>query len=129
MSGINQLYKCDCGSVIEVVAECACDGPCAPMCCGESMKLLAENSVDAAKEKHVPVVTKVDGGYKVAVGAVPHPMTPEHWIAVIELLADGQVLRQTLSPTDKPEAVFLTGATKVKAREYCNLHGLWVAEA
>ena len=123
---LNQLCKCDkCGSVVEAVAKCAC----APSCCGGPMTLLKENSVDAAKEKHVPVIEKVDGGYKVKVGAVEHPMTPEHWIAVIELLADGQVLRRSLEPTDKPEAVFLTNATKVKAREYCNLHGLWVAEA
>jgi superoxide reductase len=127
---LNQLYKCaSCGGVYEVAVKCNCEGPCAPSCCGEETKLLVENSVDAAKEKHVPVITKVDGGYKVAVGAVAHPMTPEHWIAVIELIADGQVLRQTLTPTDKPEAVFLTKATKVKAREYCNLHGLWIAEA
>ncbi len=111
---INHIYKCD---------------KCALTCWGEPMKLLAENSVDAAKEKHVPVIEKVEGGYKVTVGAVPHPMTPEHWIAVIELLADGQALRQSLKPTDAPEAVFLTKATKVKAREICNLHGLWVAEA
>jgi superoxide reductase len=127
---LNHMYKCgDCGSVYEAVVKCNCAGRCAPSCCGQEMKLLSENTVDAAKEKHVPVITKVDGGYKVAVGAVPHPMTPEHWIAAIELIADGQVLRQTLSPTDKPEAVFMTKATKVKAREYCNLHGLWTAEA
>ena len=130
MSELNQLYKCaSCGSIVEVVALCACDGPCATSCCGEEMKLLVENSVDAAKEKHVPVIEKIDGGYRVGVGSVPHPMTPEHWINVIELLADGQVLRQTLAPTDRPEAVFYTKATKVKAREYCTLHGLWVAEA
>jgi superoxide reductase len=127
---VNQMFKCgSCGGVYEAAVECSCGLNCAPSCCGEPMKLLVENTVDAAKEKHVPVITKIDGGYRVAVGAVPHPMTPEHWIAVIELIADGQVLRQNLTPTDKPEAVFLTKATKVKAREYCNMHGLWTAEA
>ena len=126
---LNQMYKCECGCVLEVAVPCDCGDNCEPTCCGKPMKLLAENSVDAAKEKHVPVIEKVVGGYKVKVGAVPHPMTPEHWIVAVELIADGQVLRQTLAPTDQPEATFMTKATKVKAREFCNLHGLWVAEA
>ena len=125
---LNQMYKCDCGAVMEVVLSCDCGDKCEPTCCGKPMQALKENSVDAAKEKHVPVIEKIDGGYKVKVGSVAHPMTPEHWITTIELVADNQVLRQTLTPSDQPEAVFMTKATKVKAREYCNLHGLWVAE-
>ncbi|MCC8180166.1 MAG: desulfoferrodoxin [Planctomycetes bacterium] len=127
----NQMFKCaDCGGVLEVVVACSC-GPdtCIPACCGKPMQPLVENTVDAAKEKHVPVIEKIDGGYKVKIGAVPHPMTPEHWITTIELIAGNQVLRQTLSPTDQPEAVFKTDAAQVKAREYCNLHGLWTANA
>ncbi len=123
---LNSIYKCDCGAVIEVAVGCDC-GDQPPACCGKPMVKLAENSVDAAKEKHVPVVEKVDGGYKVKVGAVPHPMTPEHHIAFIELIADGQVLRQNLPVTGPAEAMFYTKATSVKAREYCNLHGLWIA--
>lgn len=120
---LNAMYKCDCGAVLEVCV----GGDAEPECCGKPMLLLKENSVDAAKEKHVPVIEKIDGGYKVKIGSVPHPMTPEHYIVVIELLADNQVLRQTLTPTDKPEAVFMTKATTVKAREFCNIHGLWVS--
>lgn len=121
----NQVYKCDeCKAVVEVLVAAQ---PDAPSCCGVSMKALTENTVDAAKEKHVPVIEKVDGGYKVKVGAVPHPMTPEHYITTIELIAGNQVLRANLTPTDTPEAVFKTDATAVKAREYCNLHGLWTA--
>ncbi len=123
---LNEIYKCDCGALFEVAAAGVCDGD-APACCGKPMTLLSENVTDAAKEKHVPVITKVDGGYKVTVGSVPHPMTPEHWIVMIELIADGVVMRKNLTPTDAPEAVFQTNATSVKAREYCNLHGLWVA--
>ncbi len=122
---LNDMYKCECGAVIETVNPCECTD--APTCCGKPMKLLTENTVDAAKEKHVPVIEKIDGGYKVKIGSVPHPMTPEHYIAIIELIADGQVLRQNLTPTDKPEATFLTKAKSVKAREFCNLHGLWTA--
>ena len=124
---LNTMYKCECGAVLEVAVPCNDD--CELTCCGKPMQALKENSVDAAKEKHVPVIEKIDGGYKVKIGAVPHPMTPEHWIVAIELLADGQVLRQNLNPTDQPEAVFMTKAVKVKAREFCNLHGLWVADA
>lgn len=123
---LNSIYKCDCGAVIEVAVGCDC-GDQPPTCCGKPMVKLAENSVDAAKEKHVPVVEKVDGGYKVKIGAVPHPMTPEHHIAFIELIADGQVLRQNLPVTGPAEAMFYTKAASVKAREYCNLHGLWIA--
>ena len=121
---INEIYKCgECGNVIEVIVA----SQPVPVCCGKTMTLLKENSVDAAKEKHVPVIEKIDGGYKVKVGSVAHPMTPEHYITTIELVADNQVLRQNLSPSDQPEAVFMTKATNVKAREYCNLHGLWIA--
>ncbi|MCC8189021.1 MAG: desulfoferrodoxin [Planctomycetes bacterium] len=124
-----ELRSCAaCGAVLEVVVADG-EGTCQPVCCGAPMAVLTENSKDAAREKHVPVIEKIPGGYRVRVGSVPHPMTPEHWIAAIDLVADGQVLRRVLSPTDAPEAVFMTPATSVKAREYCNLHGLWVAEA
>ena len=76
----------------------------------------------------MPVIEKIDGGYKVTVGSVAHPMTEEHYIPWIELIADGQSLTAFLKPGDKPEAVFKTDAAKVTAREYCNLHGVWKAE-
>ena len=119
-----QVYKCAlCGNIIEVLH----GGEGELVCCGETMKLFIENTTDAAKEKHVPVIEKIAGGYKVKVGSVPHPMTPAHWIEWIELQADGKVYRQFLTPTDKPEAIFLVAADKVTAREWCNLHGLWKA--
>ena len=125
---LNTMYKCECGAILEVALACDCGDKDQPTCCGKPMQKLVENTVDAAKEKHVPVIEKIEGGYKVKVGSVPHPMTPEHWIAVIELVAGNQVLRQTLAPSDQPEAVFMTTATNVTAREFCNLHGLWVAK-
>jgi superoxide reductase len=93
------------------------------------MALLTENTVDAAKEKHVPVIEKVTGGYKVTIGSVPHPMEEKHYIEWIELVADGKAYRQFLKPGDAPEATFLVIATNVTARELCNLHGLWSAKA
>jgi superoxide reductase len=93
--------------------------------CGVPMTLLEEPVTDAAKNKHVPVITKVDGGFKVAVGSTPHPMIASHWIEWIDLIADGRTYRQFLKPGDKPEAIFMLDATEVSAREHCNLHGLW----
>jgi superoxide reductase len=119
-----QVYKCDvCGNIVEVLH----GGEGELVCCGQPMALLTENTVDAAKEKHVPVIEKVDGGIKVKIGEVAHPMEEKHHIEWIELIADGKAYRQFLNPGDTPEAVFNIQADQVIAREYCNLHGLWKA--
>jgi len=119
-----EVYKCNlCGNIVEVLF--GSDGTL--VCCGQPMVLMNENTVDAAKEKHVPVIEKIDGGYKVKVGAVAHPMEEKHYIQWIELIADGKIYRQFLSPGDVPEAVFQVTASNVVAREYCNLHGHWKA--
>jgi superoxide reductase len=97
------------------------------VCCGKPMKLFKENTVDAAKEKHVPVIEKTATGFKVKVGSVAHPMEEKHYIEWVELLADGKAYRQFLKPGQAPEAFFEIKADKVSAREYCNLHGLWKA--
>ena len=117
-----EIYKCEiCGNIVEVLHE----GVGQLVCCNQPMKLYEENTVDAAKEKHVPVVEKVDGGFKVKVGSVPHPMEQKHYIEWIEVIADGDAYRHFLKPGDAPEAVFNIKADDVTAREYCNLHGLW----
>jgi superoxide reductase len=95
------------------------------VCCGQPMKLFVENTVDAAREKHVPVLERTERGVKVKVGSVPHPMEEKHYIEWIEILADGKAYRQFLSPGDTPQAFFETRAERITAREYCNLHGLW----
>jgi len=97
------------------------------VCCNQNMNLMTENTVDAAKEKHVPVIEKQDGGYLVKVGGVAHPMEEKHFIEWVQLLADGKAYRQFLNPGDKPEAFFKIDGKNVSAREYCNLHGLWKA--
>jgi superoxide reductase len=91
------------------------------------MALVKENTVDASKEKHVPVVERTADGFKVKVGSVAHPMEDKHWIEWVEVIADGKVYRQYLKPGQAPEAVFCVKADTVTAREYCNLHGLWKA--
>jgi len=117
-----EVYKCEvCGNIVEVLHA----GQGTLVCCGQDMTLLVENTVDAAKEKHVPVIEKVDGGYKVSVGSVPHPMEEKHYIEWIELIAGDAAYRQFLNPGGAPEAVFKVDADNVSAREFCNLHGLW----
>jgi len=124
MAALLNVYRCEvCGNMVELVHS----GGGELVCCGQPMKLLAENSSDGAKEKHVPVVDKTADGYKVMVGSVAHPMEAVHYIEWIELLADGIAYRAFLKPGDKPEASFCVKASKVSAREYCNKHGLWKA--
>jgi superoxide reductase len=119
-----QVYKCAvCGNIIEVLHGAAGE----LSCCGQAMKLLKENTTDAAVEKHVPVITKSGEGWMVTVGSVEHPMVDTHFIEWIELIADGISYIAFLKPGDKPQAFFPVTASKVVAREYCNLHGLWKA--
>jgi superoxide reductase len=117
-----EVYKCEvCGNMVEVLH----GGEGELVCCGQPMEKLVENTVDAAKEKHVPVIEKIDGGVKVKVGDVAHPMEDKHYIEWIEIIAEGKVDRQFLNPGDAPEAEFNVTSENVTAREYCNLHGLW----
>jgi len=119
-----EVYKCEaCGNIVEVLH----GGKGDLACCGQPMKLFKENTVDAAKEKHVPVVEKTANGVTVKVGEVAHPMEEKHHIEWIEIIADGSVYRQFLKPGDAPEATFNVTADQVTAREYCTLHGLWKA--
>ena len=119
-----QIYKC---AVCENIAEMVHAGAGQMVCCGQPMTLFKENTTDAAKEKHVPVVEKTAEGLKVKVGSVPHPMDQNHYIEWIEVIADGKAYRQFLNPGESPEASFAIKAEKAVAREYCNLHGLWKA--
>lgn len=122
-----EVYKCNlCGHLIEVMH----GGQGELVCCGQPMQLMQEGTTDAAKEKHVPVIEKTGTGYTVKVGAVAHPMEEKHWIQWVELVADGVSYTRFLKPGDAPEAEFCIAAAKnVVAREYCNLHGHWKAEA
>lgn len=119
-----QIYKCPvCGNVVEVLF----NGGGTLVCCGKPMELLTEKTADQGKEKHVPVIEKTEKGIRVKVGDVPHPMEEKHYIAWIEIIADGRTFRKFLKPGEKPEAEFEIKAENVEAREYCNLHGLWKA--
>jgi superoxide reductase len=122
----NEIYKCAvCGNIVEMINV----GGGKLVCCGEPMKLQKENTVDAAIEKHVPVVKIAGNKVTVSVGTVVHPMEEKHYIQVIEIVKQGKVIASaTLYPGEKPEAVFtLKDTSGINAREYCNLHGLWVS--
>ena len=117
-----QVYVCEiCGNTVEMVRE----GAGELVCCGQPMTLQDEQTADSSKEKHVPVIEKVEHGIKVTVGSVPHPMTDEHYIEWIEVVADGKAYREFLNPGDAPEAVFCIDAKEITAREFCSVHGLW----
>ncbi len=120
----NDIYKCDkCGLIVDMVR--GAEGHL--VCCGQDMRLLKEGEIDAATEKHVPVVEEVDGGVKVTVGSVNHPMEDDHFIEWIEIILDGKVFRQFLKSGDKPEVFFKIDGDIQTVRAYCNLHGLWKA--
>ncbi|MFP4397197.1 MAG: desulfoferrodoxin [Desulfonatronovibrio sp.] len=126
MAELLEIYKCEvCGNIVEIVH----GGEGELVCCDQPMKLFTENTVDAAKEKHVPVIEKTADGYKVRVGSVDHPMEEKHYIEWIEFIADGKTYREFLKPGQSPEAEFCVQAEKITAREYCNIHGLWKAES
>ena len=121
-----KFYVCEhCGNIIEYHVNKGVP----VMCCGQKMTLLEPGTTDASREKHVPVIEKTENGYRVKVGSVDHPMSAEHWIEWIELVADGISYKKFLNPGEAPVAEFCVKADKVTAREYCNLHGLWKAEA
>ena len=126
MTEINAIYKCKiCGNIVEIVHA----GAGELVCCGAAMEKQIPGTSDGATEKHVPVIEKIDGGYKVKVGSVAHPMLDVHYIEFIELMCDVcGVQRKYLKPGDAPEATFKCDGEHVTAREYCNLHGLWQAE-
>jgi superoxide reductase len=121
-----QAYKCaECGNIVEVLTA----GGGSLVCCGKPMVHLAPKTADQGKEKHVPVIEKFNGSYKVKIGSIPHPMEEKHFIQWVEVITDGKVYRQSLQPGQAPEAVFNLAGENITAREYCNLHGLWEAKS
>ncbi|HPN96467.1 MAG TPA: desulfoferrodoxin [Candidatus Moranbacteria bacterium] len=122
MTEINQIYKCNvCGNITEMVH----GGIGEMICCGQPMELSREKNEDEGLEKHKPVVEKTDIGVIVRIGSVPHPMESEHYIEWIEIITEHRTYRKHLEPGAAPEAEFCLEAEHIKARAYCNVHGLW----
>ncbi len=122
-----EFYKCPrCGNIITFLHKSGV----MPVCCGEPMQKITENTVDAALEKHVPAVTREDNSIFVQIGSVEHPMIEAHYIEWIAVETENRYQIKYLHPNEKPEAVFdiAEDAQKIKVYEYCNLHGLWSAE-
>ena len=122
MAILFEVFKCQsCGHIVKIVHA----GMGTLVCCGKPMIKMEEKTADAATEKHVPVIEKTPNGTLVKVGSVPHPMITEHHIEWIEVRYGDNVYVKGLKAGDKPEAEFCVPTTDVKAREYCNVHGLW----
>ncbi len=122
MAKVKFVVCSHCGNMAEMVNDAG-----VPMvCCGEPMKEIVANTVDASQEKHVPAV-KVEGNkVSVEVGSVAHPMEPEHYITWIYLETSKGAQKKYLKPGEAPKAEFLLAdETAVAVYEYCNLHGLW----
>lgn len=124
---MSKFYKCNrCGNLLTPIL----DSGVTPVCCGEQMTILAPNTVDAAVEKHVPVIERDGQKVSVAVGSVAHPMTEEHYIQFIAVEQGNKVQVVTLKSTDEPAAKFMVcdPDAPVTAYEFCNKHGLWSSE-
>lgn len=123
-----KFYKCQhCPNMIAYLEKAVCNAKC----CGEEMLELVPNTSDGAGEKHVPVIERDGQTVTVKVGSVAHPMLEAHYIQWIALETAQGMQRKTLKPGDEPKAVFALaeGDEPVVAYEYCNLHGLWKADA
>jgi len=127
MAKEGEIYRCNiCGNIVEVLH----GGVGELVCCGEPMELLEPQTEDEGYEKHVPVIEETEKGVKVKVGSNPHPMEGDHYIEWIQVkLENGKTYRKYLEPGQEPEAEFPVKKTDIeKAREYCNVHGLWKNE-
>lgn len=123
---MKKFYICEhCGNIIGMVK----DKGVPVMCCGQKMKALVPNTVEASGEKHIPAVTVEGNVLKVNVGSVNHPMAEEHFIEWVYVETENGGMRKNLKPGQEPNVTFALGEDKaIAVYAYCNLHGLWMAE-
>ncbi len=120
-----KTFKCDpCGRVIEVLIDSAVP---AVSCCGQAMVEMVVKKQDVGNEKHLPVIEKLEqGGVKVVVGSVAHPMTDEHYIPFVYVQSEKGGQRKGGKPGELPIFKFSFVDDKpLCVYAYCNLHGLW----
>ena len=122
----NRFYICEhCGNIVGMIH----DAGVPLVCCGQKMTPVVAGTVEASREKHIPVASVEGDLVKVVVGSVEHPMAEEHSILWIELKTDRGVQRKHLNPGEAPVAVFALAEEKpLEVYAYCNLHGLWKQE-
>ncbi|MBQ7968349.1 MAG: desulfoferrodoxin [Clostridia bacterium] len=122
----NKFYICEhCGNIIGLIHNAGVP----MMCCGQKMTQIIPGTVEASKEKHIPVAEVTGNTVKVAVGSVEHPMAEEHHISWVYLETDRGGQRKNLEVGKAPVVEFALADEKpIAVYAYCNLHGLWVAE-
>ena len=121
-----KYYICEkCGNLVEKI-----DDSGVPMsCCGQKMTPIVAGTVEASREKHIPVASVEGNIVKVAVGSIEHPMAEEHSILWVELKTDKGVQRKNLVVGEPPVVTFALADEKpLEVYAYCNLHGLWKSE-
>lgn len=124
---MKKYYICEkCGNLVEMVHASGVT----PVCCGQKMTYLDPGTVEASREKHIPVVTVNGAAVHVSVGSVVHPMSNEHSILWVSLETNKGSYRKNLSPDEAPVADFVLseGESVTAVYAYCNLHGLWKSE-
>lgn len=121
-----KFFVCEtCGNLVGMINESGVP----MMCCGKKMTQIVPGTVEASREKHIPVAKVEDGKVYVNVGSVDHPMTEEHLIEWVYLLTDKGGQRKALNAGDAPNVTFaLENETPIAVYAYCNLHGLWKVE-
>ncbi len=121
-----KFYVCEtCGNLVGMINESGVN----MMCCGKKMTQIVPGTVEASKEKHIPVATIEGDTVKVNVGSVDHPMTEEHLIEWVYLQTCRGGQRKCLKAGDAPTVTFaLCDEKPVAVYAYCNLHGLWKVE-
>lgn len=116
-----KLKKClKCNALIKVIEDCNCED-CGIVCCGEPMKDVKSNSVDAAFEKHIPVY-EIEGSNIVI--TVNHVMEEDHYIKWISYVTNNLEITKQFKPNEELKLIvpYEKGA---KIYSYCNKHGLW----
>ncbi|MBE6700265.1 MAG: desulfoferrodoxin [Ruminococcaceae bacterium] len=119
----NRFFICEhCGNLIGMIH----DAGVPMMCCGQKMTKIEPGTVEASREKHLPVVTVTENTVKVEIGSQAHPMTEEHSILWVYLQTDKGGQRKCLTAGESPVVTFAFAEEKPLAvYAYCNLHGLW----
>ncbi len=119
-----KFYKCNhCGKIITEINETSVS----LFCCGEKMSEIIAGTIEASREKHIPIYTVNGNAVSVTVGSVEHPMSPEHYIEWVVVETKSGYAIKYLKPSDAPKTQFLVDEEVVGVYAYCNLHGIWKA--